>query len=305
VHGSITRRAIAVAGTAAMTAALSVAGVGAAQADTSCGQASVEHSVDGGQTWTKDGRMSGSTAPTNITVKLSGTVGDGCQYHVSLASYSTEGPDWNTSGTQTFLGWATATLDAKNPQAALDVSSTAPNCFGQVDLYGNGTKYDGKEGLLPHYPDSSTPTDLITAWNGGAPCTTPTTPPVTTPPTTTSVPSPSDSTTASPAPSVSDTSSPSPTASPSTTGAAPSPSVSDTASPKPTPTTSAAAGGSTKPPTGTPVVKPVSSTASGNLAETGGNGSQTVAFAGGGAALLVIGGGAVYFTRRRNRTSGN
>jgi LPXTG-motif cell wall-anchored protein len=51
------------------------------------------------------------------------------------------------------------------------------------------------------------------------------------------------------------------------------------------------------------VVQPVSSTPSGNLAETGGNGTQTVAFAGGGAALLVAGGAAVYFTRRRNRTT--
>jgi len=50
-------------------------------------------------------------------------------------------------------------------------------------------------------------------------------------------------------------------------------------------------------------VQPVSSTPTGNLAETGGNGTQTVAFAGGGAALLVAGGAAVYFTRRRNRTT--
>jgi LPXTG-motif cell wall-anchored protein len=293
-----------------MTAALSVAGVGAAQAhgnSDSCGQVSVTYSLDGGQTWTTNGRINGATAPTAITVKLTNGAPEGCSYAVSLASYSAEGPDWKSSGTQAFLGWDTTTLDSKNDQATLDVSGTAPTCFGQVDLYGNGVKYDGTGGnALPHYPDSATPPALITAWNGGAPCTTPTTPPVTETPTPTDTgtptPTPSDTGTATPTPS--DSGTPTATPTPSDSGT-PTPVVSDTSSPSPSATTPAAGGGSTTPPTGTPVVKPVSTTPNGNLAETGGNGSQTVAFAGGGAALLVIGGGAVYFTRRRNRAASN
>ncbi|WP_329129540.1 LPXTG cell wall anchor domain-containing protein [Streptomyces sp. NBC_01476] len=299
-----------------MTVALSVAGVGAAQAHNGgssdkCGQVSVKFSLDGGKHWTTNGRIDGGKPPTTITVKFTGNSKQGCEYPVSLASYSAEGPDWAHSGTQAFLGWDTATLSSKNKQATLDISDVAPTCFGQVDLYGNGTKYDGTEGKLPHYPDSATPTQLITAWNGGQKCDTPpTTPPAS--PTDSATPTPSDSTSATPTPSdstsatptPSDSTSASPSTSPSDSGS-PSPSVSDTASPSPSATTPAAGGGSVTPPTGTPVVSPVSSTPTGNLAETGGNGSQTVAFAGGGAALLVIGGGAVYFTRRRNRTAGN
>ncbi|MFC4031222.1 LAETG motif-containing sortase-dependent surface protein [Streptomyces polygonati] len=322
MQGSITRRATAVAGAAVMTAALSVAGAGVAQAhgnSNKCGRVSVTFSLDGGQSWTTDGRINGDTAPASIIVKLSDTPAKGCSYHVSLASYSAEGPDWASSGTQALLGWDTATLDAENTQAALNVP--APSCFGQVDLYGNGKKYDGTGGnALPHYPDSATPPRLITAWNGGAPCTTPTptptptdtgtptpTPTPTGTDTPTPTPTPTDTGTPTPTPTPTGTDTPTPTPTPSDTGTpTPSPSVSDSSSPSPAPTTSAASGGgSTTPPTGSPVVSPVSTTPTGNLAETGGNGSQTVAFAGGGAALLVIGGGAVYFTRRRNRTAGN
>ncbi|SCE48826.1 hypothetical protein GA0115240_16812 [Streptomyces sp. DvalAA-14] len=207
-----------------MTAALSVAGAGVAQAhdkSDSCGQVSVKYSLDGGKNWTTDGRINGNTAPTTITVKLTNGAKDGCSYAVSLASYSAEGPTWQTSGTQGYLGMDSTTLSKTTRTATLDVSGTAPTCFGQVDLYGNGIKYDGTGGALPHYPDSATPVNLITAWNGGAPCTTPTTPPVTTPPTDTPTPTPTDSGTPTPTPTDTGTATPTPT---------------DSGTPTPTPT---------------------------------------------------------------------
>jgi hypothetical protein len=276
---------MAVIGLGSITAAMSVAGIGTAQANgqsqNDCGQVTIEHSVDGGQTWSTNGRIDGS-APAKITVRLKGDVQSGCDYAVSLASYSADGGTWATSGDQAFLGWDTTTLNSGNREHTLDVSGFAPKCFGQIDLYGNGTKYDGSDRAhaLPHYPDSVTPTDLITAWNGGQACTSPSpSPSGDTSPT----PSPSHSTSQTPAPSTSAT-----TTAPADSGSSPSPSATNTA-----------------PPVGAPVVRPASQTSSGSgdLAETGGNGSQTAAFAAGGAALLTVGGGAVYVTRRR-RTAG-
>jgi len=289
---------------ASMTVAASVAGIGAAQAtggSEKCSDLQVKYSIDGGQSWSQGTRLTGDTAPTKFIVKLVGKAPKGCEFNVSLAYYSADGPTWETSGTQALIGWETATLSKSKPEVTLDVSDVPPSCFGQVDLYGNGTKYDGAEGngALPHYPDVSTPDNLIAPWNGGAPCTG--TPSPTPSDTASPTPSPSVSDTTSPSPSPSDSGSPSPSPSSSDT-TSPSPSPSDSGTPTATPSSTAPAGGSSTPPTGTPVVQPVSSTPTGNLAETGGNGTQTVAFAGGGAALLVAGGAAVYFTRRRNRT---
>lgn len=308
---SITRRAIGVVGLGSLTAAVTLAGIGTAQAsggdNNNCGRASIEHSEDGGQNWSTNGRIDNS-APTKITVRLTGKVSKGCTYAVSLASYSAEGPTWDTSGTQAFLGWDTTKLDHKKTKATLDVSAYAPSCFGQIDLYGNGTKYDGGQGKghgkLPRYPYSATPENLITAWNGSAPCSTaspsPTAPvsesPSSTPTETTDSPEPSDSTSTSPEPSDSTSASPTDTASASASASSSAPAVDDSSSPTPSATGTAG-------PVGSPVVEPASDTSSGDLAETGGNGSQTVTFAGGGAALLVLGAGAVYFTRRRNSSA--
>ncbi|MFI1091892.1 LAETG motif-containing sortase-dependent surface protein [Streptomyces sp. NPDC020917] len=297
---AITRRAIGVAvGVGSFTAAITMAGTGVAQAHGGkCDRAGIEHSIDDGQTWTHDGRMDGDKVPTVVKVRLTDTerIGDGCTYNVSLASYSAEGPKWENSGTQAFLGFATTTLSKKSPEATLDVSQWAPECFGQIDLYGNNTKYDGSSdsAALPHYPDSATPTNLITAWNGGQECQQ------------SPSPSPSDETTSPTTPSTSP-STDTPSTSPSTDTPSTSPST-DTPSPSGSPTTSAPAvgdssspspsAGSTAPPTGTPSVPPADS--SGNLAETGGNGTQTATFAAGGAVLLLAGGAAVFFTRRRH-----
>jgi LPXTG-motif cell wall-anchored protein len=304
---AITRRAIGVAaGVGSITAAITLGGIGTASAyapehhgGSNCDKVGIEYKVDGGH-WTQNGRINGDTPPTTITVKLTDTPGKNCRYNVSLASYSAEGPAWQNSGHQDFLGWDTVTLNKGKTRATLDVSKYAPTCFGQVDLYGNGTEYDGGSGeghgALPHYPDSATPTDLITAWNGGQKCDeTPTPTPTPSDTTDTPTPTPSD-TTDTPTPTPSDTTdTPTPTPSDSTTST-PTPSVSDTASPSP----SATGPSSTAAPTGTPSVPPApSGSGGGNLAETGGNSSQNVAFAGGGAALLVLGGAAVYFTRRR------
>jgi LPXTG-motif cell wall-anchored protein len=330
-----------------MTAALSVAGVGAAQAhgkdhqnppSQNCDNLSVKYSLDGGKNWTQDGRIYGDKAPTRITVKLVGQAKKGCEYPISLAYYSAQGPSWETSGTQALIGWATDTLTKDRTKLTLDVSGSEPSCFGQVDLYGNGIKYDGdtekkNHGALPNYQQNSvTPDKLIAPWNGGAECAPPTSPTPTPSDSSTPTPTPSDTVTATPTPSDSasatptptDSSTPTPTpsdsasatptpsdsasATPTPSGSAsatPTPTDSDSASPSPTSSVPAAGGGGgSAPPTGSPVVAPVSVTPSGSLAETGGNGSQATAFAGGGAALLVVGGGAVYFARRR-RTVGN
>lgn len=312
---AITRRAIGVAaGVGSITAAITLGGIGTASAyapahngggNHGCDRVGIEYKVGDGN-WTRDGRINGDTPPTTITVRLTDTPGKNCEYNVSLASYSAEGPAWQNSGHQDFLGWDTATLSKKNPQATLDISKTAPTCFGQVDLYGNGTEYDGGSGeghgALPHYPDSATPTDLITAWNGGHKCDDQTPTPTPTETTDTPTPTPTE-TTDTPTPTPTDTTdTPTPTPTETTGTPSPSPSVSDTSSPSPTP--SATGPSSTAAPTGTPSVPPAtSSSGTGNLAETGGNSSQNVAFAGGGAALLVAGGAAVYFTRRRRSGS--
>ncbi|PWI42591.1 LAETG motif-containing sortase-dependent surface protein [Streptomyces sp. ICBB 8177] len=277
-------------GIGAMAVAVSVAGVTSAQAaerhhanNGQCGQVGVAYSLDGGASWTTSGRINGS-APGTIEVKLTHDVAQGCQYPVSLASYSAQGPTWQTSGEQAFLGWDTTVLKQGHLQATLDVSTHLPSCFGQIDLYGNGNKYDGVANPLPHYPDSATPTDLITAWNGSAPCSSASPSPS----------SPGGST--APAPGGSGTPSPVASGSPSSGAGSPSsaPSASASAS---APATATAA------PSGTPSVPPSSTTPTGGgLAETGGNGTQTAAFAGGGAVLLLVGAGAVIVGRRRRTT---
>jgi hypothetical protein len=313
MHRSTVKRTVGAAGLSTLAAAISVVALGSAQASATpqkCGQVSIQNSKDGGQTWSTNGRLDGA-APAKISVRLTGDVQPGCAYPVSLASYSAEGATWETSGKQEFLGWDTVKLTSEKTEAALDVSGFAPSCFGQIDLYGNGDKYDGTGGhALPQYPSVVTPDNLITAWNGGAACeSTPSTPPPASP-SEPATPAPSDSESGTPSPSGSESASPSPSDSDS---AGPSPSESE--APSGSPSSSAPAAGdspspsssvppaSTEPPVGSPVVQPVSTTPTENLAETGGNSSQLVAFSSAGAALLAIGGGAVYFTRRRNRTS--
>ncbi|MDH6121137.1 hypothetical protein ABH930_006630 [Kitasatospora sp. GAS204A] len=285
-----------------IAAAAPLVAAGPAQAHESCGDAAIEYSVDNGAHWQTGGRMS---APHGtIQVRLDGDVSKGCSYQVSLASYSTQGPTWGTSGTQTFLGWATTTLSQDHRQATLDISSSLPPCFGQIDLYNGATKYDGVSGPLPKYPNGVFPDNLITAWNGGTACQG--TPPPTPPPS----PSPSDS---APAPTGPTTPPPANgTPSGGSTPSAPKPPVTKPSAPVSgtvKPSTSAApitvaspsvpSAPATGEPVGTPSVKPVSATPT-NLAFTGTNGGQLVTFGVGGAVLLAAGVGAVVFTRRRS-----
>lgn len=87
---------------------------------------------------------------------------------VSLNSYETQGPTWETSGNQTFLDHDQITLSIHNTKHTLKVD--APKCFGQTDLYLGSTLYDGVDGPLPHYPQPVVPHNLIDYWNGGAAC---------------------------------------------------------------------------------------------------------------------------------------
>lgn len=282
----IARRIAGVAGLSAAAAALSLAGAVPAFADGAapggCAEVGIQHSVDGGAHWSTSGRMDGPDVPTRVEVRLTGQVEPGCAYPVSLASYSAQGPTWRTSGTQAFLGWDTTVLDSTKTEATLDVSAYAPSCFGQIDLYGNSHEYDGVHGALPHYPDSPTPWNLITAWNGSAPCTTQS-----------PTPAPSTTGTPTPVPSRSGTPTATPTAKPTAK-----PTATPTVPAKPSPSTSA---GSTTPPVGQPKVPPTSPTPTGTLAHTGSDSAQTELLASSGAALVLLGAGAVYATRRRNR----
>jgi hypothetical protein len=88
---------------------------------------------------------------------------------VSLNSYDASGPTWQSSDPQAFLDHVQATLSATNTFAVLTV--TAPACFGQTDLYGGTTRYDGTDGALPNFTNNVvTPDNLIDHWNGGTAC---------------------------------------------------------------------------------------------------------------------------------------
>ncbi len=284
LHRSLS--ALAAVGIAVATPVAFAGTAQAAAKSEHCDSVKVEYKVDGAKDWSTAGRL--KQPSTKITVRIQDNdkkkVGSGCEYKVSLASYNTEGPTWATSGTQTFLGWDHTVLTKAHPQATLDVSKSAPTCFGQIDLYGNDEKHDGVEGDLPKYPDGVFPRDLITAWNGGKACT----------------PTPSASPTATPTEGTSPTASATPTESASptaSTSASASPSASATTVPSASP--SAPVPTSTDGPVGTPTVAPVSEVADASLAATGGNSTQTTAITVGGVALLALGGGAVFLTRRR------
>ena len=90
---------------------------------------------------------------------------------VSLYGYRTEGPTWETSGNQTPGDFDTVTLTTEQPTATLAVDYE--HCYYQNDLAIGKTRFDGVDGALPHYPNSSTPTNLLDHYNGGEACATP------------------------------------------------------------------------------------------------------------------------------------
>ncbi|PKV90076.1 hypothetical protein [Streptomyces sp. TLI_146] len=269
-----------------MAAGASFLSLGTAHAEIApgCGLAGFSYSTDGGRTWSVEPRLDRPYGVIEVEADLHAESEANCSYQVTLASYGTEGPTWPTSGHQTFLGSATVTVDRKHPRATLDVSAHMPKCYGQIDLYVGGEKYDGVVNPLPHYPFSPIKDDLLTAWNGGRPCEPdPTTPPVPTPtadptdtptsdptPTGTAAPDPGPST--SPAPSSTATGKPSATPGHRESSQAPSPSVSVAAAP---------------------------ASPGGNLAHTGSNGGRMLVYGIGAATLLAVGAGTLAAARRR------
>ncbi|MER7765852.1 hypothetical protein [Kitasatospora sp. NPDC096140] len=231
----------------------------AAHAAPDCGRAPVQYSVDGGAHWTAGATMPAESAV--VQVRLAGVPAAGCDYHVSLGSYETQGPTWATSGRQAFLGWATVTLTREHYRDTLDVTGHLPHCYGELALYTVGEKYDGSDSdhPLPHYPDEPFSGLAVATWNGGTACT----PEPTAGPATPTAPAP---TTAAPT-----------TAAPTTAAPAPVPSPTGPATPSRTPT-----------PTAAPT-----------LAATGPDDGLLTAAAVAAALLLAAGGAAAYAARRR------
>ncbi|MER7672339.1 hypothetical protein ABTY61_28300 [Kitasatospora sp. NPDC096128] len=270
-----------------------------------CGAAGVSYSTDGGRTWQASPRLDKPYGVIMVEGDFSAESEANCSYQVSLATYGTEGPTWPTSGRQTFLGWATGTLTRAEPRASLDVSAYLPECYGQLDLYLGGEKFDGVDQPLPRYPDPVLAEEgrLIAAWNGGRPCEPePTAFPTVTPtasPTAGPTATPTPTTTASATATATATASPSasptgrPTATPSGT---PGPSMSPTATPTATGTPSAAPADGGSP---SPSVSAAPAAAGGSLAHTGGDGGRMLAYGAAGTALLAVGTSAVALARRR------
>lgn len=287
---------------AAAAAPVLAAGTASATPDGECRSATVQYRLvdkDGkpvGADWTSQGGFhQWDTVPGTVEVRLAPgqTVGDGCTYPVSLAEYTTEGPNWYTSGHQTLVDKATVYLTAKDVAGQDDSGRTwqklavkSPDCYGQIDLYGDDVTYDGKtgegHGPAPYQPDNVvTPYHLIAAWNGGEkPCA----------PATPGSPTPSQ-----PAPST-----PSAPATPTAPAHSTPPAghSAPPASPKP----------STTPPT-TPDVPPMHSappspSPSGSkppLAETGSS-APVGLIAGAAGLVLLLGAGTVYVTGRARRS---
>lgn len=291
------RRSRSVAAVLGLSAVLPLCGAVSAQARDAhaCDRIGIEYTADRGQHWLSGGSIAQEAPATRIDVRLKGQPAEGCQYAISLASYSTEGPDWKSSGTQEFLGWDTTVLTRDLAQTALEVTDFAPECFGQIDLYSGDRKYDGKDAPVPHYPDSQIGDHLIAHWNGGTACAP--TPPTDTPPpvptTTTPATTPPAATTPPPA------GTPTPSETPGTVPPAPTPSETPAGG---TPSPSA----STTPPAATtPDEPPTSSTVPGTLAETGSDSTTTLVTALAATTLVAIGVGLFVFTRRRRQSIAN
>ncbi|MFN8631668.1 MAG: hypothetical protein U0838_15530 [Chloroflexota bacterium] len=205
-----------------------------------------------------------------VTVQAKDGVPQGCTFSFSLNSYKTDGPTWPSSGTQALVDHQSVTLSADKTSATLTVAK--PECYGQTDFYTGTTAFDGKDGALPHYPGTVTPTGLIAYSNGGKACEQPSSSPSqpvesesippSNPPSESPSSSPSESPSESPSQPVESESIPpseSPSASPSESPSS-SPSESPSASPSESPSAS---------PSSSPSNKPSSSPSGSVEAETG------------------------------------
>ncbi|MFC8668037.1 hypothetical protein [Streptomyces sp. NPDC057199] len=273
------------------------AGVASATPGGTCQSATVQYRIVGadggvvGADWTSQGGFrSWDTVPGPVEVRLAPgqKVADGCKYPVSLAEYTTEGPNWATSGRQTMVDKATVYLTAADVAGDDDAKRTwqklavkLPDCYGQIDLYGDDIAYDGKtgegHGPAPYQPDGvNTPYHLIAAWNGGEKA---------------CADAPSDSPSPTPTPSEPTPSTPvgsTPPAEETTPPTTPKPSATPPTTPDVPPLSS-------KPPT-TPEPSPSDSTPP--LAETGA-GAPVGLIAGGAAVVIALGAGAVFAARSR------
>jgi hypothetical protein len=230
---------------------------------------------------TSDSLVPTASGTVQITVSTSGQAS--CD--VSLASYLTEGATWATSGTQTLVDVAHVTVQP-GQSAKLSVKVPDVGCFGQIDLYKGSKVFSGDN--APHYPNGVFNGDsgLIKSWNGGSEVCSPTpgtsesASPSATP--SSASPSASDSTTAAPSDSASASASSS-----TGTGASASASSSVEASSSSSSSSSSSPAASAS----------ASSGSGGGLAETGSDGTGTIAGIAG--ALVVAGGAAVFALRRR------
>lgn len=294
----------ALAATAFIAAAAPVLAAGPASATDAdaCQSATVQYRIVGadgnvvGADWTSQGGFrQWDTVPGTVEVRLAPdqSVGDSCKYPVSLAEYTAEGSTWYTSGHQTMLDKATVYLTAKDVAGSQDtwqqLKVKSPDCYGQIDLYGDDVTYDGGtgegHGPLPYEPDNiMTPYHLIAAWNGGDKECTPSTPESPTPTPT----QPASAPPATPSTPVDST----PPAEESTPPASPKPST--------TPPTSA----HVPPLKSSPSPSPKATPNGGNqpLAETGSN-APVGLIAGGAALVIALGAGGVYAAGRARRSS--
>ncbi|MEW1720220.1 LAETG motif-containing sortase-dependent surface protein [Streptomyces sp. NPDC093109] len=232
------------------------------------------------------------------------TASDAAKCTVSLASYRTHGPTWNTSGEQVFHDFDSVEIK-HGGQDTLDVAFPDVTCYAQVDLYRGKVKYDGlkdandgfEHGDLPIGPSRPVIKDkLIAAWNGGTKdCTAQEIPPAPEPSTET----PSEESTP-PAEETPSTETPSePTTPEETAPESPKPSASEPtpATSEPTPTASEPTDEASSTPPNTPSQASTGGSGGGDLAETGGG--NVVPLAAGAAVLLAAGGAVVIMTRRK------
>ncbi|MBK3577351.1 hypothetical protein JHN63_26835 [Streptomyces sp. MBT65] len=294
----------ALAATAFVAAAGPVLAAGQASATDSaaCQSATVQYRIVGadgnvlGADWTSQGGFhQWDTVPGTVEVRLAPdqSVGESCKYPVSLAEYTTEGSNWYTSGHQTMVDKATVYLTAKDVAGSQEtwqqLKVKSPDCYGQIDLYGDDVTYDGGtgegHGPLPYEPDNiTTPYHLIAAWNGGDKECTPSTP---------------DSPTPTPTQPAS-----APPATPSTPADSTPPAEESTPPASPKPSTTPPTSAHVPPLKSTPSPSPKATPNGGNqpLAETGS--SAPVGLIAGGAALVIaLGAGGVYAAGRARRSS--
>ncbi|WP_431954099.1 LAETG motif-containing sortase-dependent surface protein [Actinacidiphila sp. bgisy167] len=223
---------------------------------------------------------------------------------VSLATYRTHGPTFQTSGKQVFHDWDTVKIDKGTD--TLDVAVPDATCFAQVDLYYGNKKYDGvldagdgyEHGPLPEGPNHAVIGDKkIAWWNGGTKdCTTQVVPsaPASSTPTAPAgeetTPAGGETTPTAPA---GEETTPAATETPSATASAPASASASASAP-----VSASASASTAPSESVEAATSQSpGGGSGDLAETGSSNVGMLAAAA--AVLLAAGGGVVVATRRR------